>query len=219
MYPLSNRWLPGVGEKTGQALDRLRLYKVYDILQAPEEMLQRVVGSYASDLKQFALGVDERPLCTETAEAKSYGMQETFETDLEDHDRVERFLKRGVDKLAARLRADDRYAKTLSIKIRYVGMSQAQGAESLSEASCLAGDFYPFIRPLLDRIWTVPTKIRMAGVTLSNLYTASEINRPLPFWGNVKGSPEMRKRLADTVDALQRRLGRDSIRPARDLED
>jgi DNA polymerase-4 len=42
------------------------------------------VGSYARELRQYATGIDERPVVSTIDEPKSYGQQRTFSNDLSD---------------------------------------------------------------------------------------------------------------------------------------
>ena len=217
LYPLSNRWLPGIGEKTGLALDRLGLFKVFHILESPLELLQQVVGNYAAQLKQFAKGIDDRPVISQLEPAKSYGKQHTFLTDIGSLDEVELRLKQMLDRLMPKLRADSRKTKTLTLKLRYSDMNEAQGSESLPSPTCLESDIYPLIRPLLERIWEKNLRIRMIGISLSNLYSIDSLTEELPLFANQSGSSQTRLRLATTIDLLHKTLGANSIRPARDI--
>ncbi len=217
LYPLSNRWLPGVGEKTGQALDHLGLFKVYHILRAPLELLERAVGSYARELQQYAAGIDDRPVVSAVEEPKSYGQQKTFLKDLSDVDEVELRLKQMLDQLMVKIRSDGKFVKTLTIRVRYPGMEEAQGSESLHEASCVAPDFYPLLKTLLSRVWVKPLPLRMAGVKLSKVCPSSCIEMNLPLFSEAPGSRESRIRLATAVDLLHQNMGEEAILPARDL--
>ena len=217
LYPLSNRWLPGVGEKTGKALDALGLHNVFHILQAPLSLLERAVGSYARELRQYAAGVDERPVVSIAEDPKSYGQQKTFLEELENRGEVELRLKRMLDELMAKIRADGKYVRTLTVRVRYPGMEEAQGSQSLCEPSCVATDFYPLLKELLTRIWRKPLPLRMAGVKLSQVYRASSVALHLPLFSGRPDGGEARIRLARAVDQLHRTLGQGSIGPARDI--
>src|SRR5439155_3567303 len=61
LRPLSVRALFGVGRVTQEALKQAGLETVGD-LQDHQGDLRALVGSYASKLKEFAFGVDNRPL-------------------------------------------------------------------------------------------------------------------------------------------------------------
>jgi DNA polymerase-4 len=219
LYPLSNRWMPGVGEKTGRLLDKLGLFKVFHLRDASLELLAKAVGSYAADLKRYAFGIDDRPVVPFYEDAKSYGKQRTFSKDLSDPAEIEIQLKQMLDRLMEKIRADGKLARTVTLRIRYAGMEDVQGSESISEPTCVETEIYPLLRPLLERIWQKTLPIRMAGIKLSNIYDSSQVAPKLPLFSEAPGSREVRARLASAVDTLHHNLGRKSIGPARDLLD
>jgi nucleotidyltransferase/DNA polymerase involved in DNA repair len=84
LNPLTNRWLPGVGPKLGTTLDSAGLTRIEQIAATPPDMLAMFVGGMAPQLARFARGEDDRPVVTETEDAKSYGEQQTFGEDVTD---------------------------------------------------------------------------------------------------------------------------------------
>ena len=85
--------------------------------------------------------------------AKSYSQQETFATDTTDEPFVEAWLHRMADHLMAKVRADRKSARTLTIKVRYNDMDEEQCGESLPEPTDLETDLYARLRPMLRRAW------------------------------------------------------------------
>src|SRR5271170_5563118 len=62
LHPLPNKWLPGVGPKTSVRLNAAGLAKIRHVALTPLSMLELLLGNQASTLRQFANGIDERPL-------------------------------------------------------------------------------------------------------------------------------------------------------------
>src|SRR5580700_1274655 len=81
LHPLPNKWLPGVGPKTSIRLNAAGLTKIRHVALTPLSMLELLLGNQASTLRQFANGIDERPLVPAREPQKSFGHQETFGTD------------------------------------------------------------------------------------------------------------------------------------------
>src|SRR5689334_10855957 len=84
LSPLANKWLPGVGPKLGNQFNAAGLARIGQIACTPVELLGLIIGSRASQLKNFARGIDERPVIPIRVSAKSYGEQETFAADTTD---------------------------------------------------------------------------------------------------------------------------------------
>jgi len=82
--PLPNKWLPGIGPKTSLRLDAAGLARVGQIAAMPLDMLELLLGGQAALVRQFARGVDERPLVPAGEAQKSFSQQETFSGDLTD---------------------------------------------------------------------------------------------------------------------------------------
>ena len=82
LRPLPVRVLHGVGEVTAHELQQVGIVTVGD-LQVYQGDLRPVVGSFATTLKRYALGEDDRPLDLST-EAKSISSENTFLHDTDD---------------------------------------------------------------------------------------------------------------------------------------
>ena len=106
LHPLPNRWLPGIGPKTSARLNAAGLAKIRHVAATPLEMLELVLGSQAATIRQFAQGIDERPLVPAREPQKSFSQQETFASDLTDEEYLEAVLRRMADDLFAKVRAE-----------------------------------------------------------------------------------------------------------------
>jgi DNA polymerase-4 len=61
-HALPNRWLPGIGPKTAVRLNAAGLADIGQIAATPVDLLALLLGNQAVVLRQFANGLDERPL-------------------------------------------------------------------------------------------------------------------------------------------------------------
>src|ERR1700691_2411771 len=62
LRPLANKWLPGIGPKTSVRLNAAGLAEIRHVAGTPLSMLELLLGSQAATIRQFANGIDERPL-------------------------------------------------------------------------------------------------------------------------------------------------------------
>jgi len=104
LHPLPNRWLPGIGPKTATRLNLAGLAEIRHIAGTPLELLELLLGGQARLLRQFAQGIDERPLVPAREPQKSFSEQETFPADLTDEEYVGAVLLRMADNLFAKVR-------------------------------------------------------------------------------------------------------------------
>jgi DNA-directed DNA polymerase III PolC len=206
LHPLSNRWLPGVGPKTSVRLNAAGLTVIGQVAATPVDLLELLVGSAAPGLRRFANGVDDRAIVPVSAPAKSYGQQETFAEDQTDEALIEATLRRMADELFAKVRADGKAVRTLTVKVRYHDMAEDQCGESLAEPTDLEADVYGRLRVLLRHAWKRRVSLRLVSLRLSNLYAG--IFRTELALDRAAQQSDAQRRLARAVDALREERGR-----------
>src|SRR5208283_1838503 len=93
LQPLPNRWLPGIGPKTSARLNAAGLARIRHVAATPVEMLELVLGRQAVTIRQFAHGIDDRPLVPAREPQKTFSQQETFASDLTDEEYIAATLR------------------------------------------------------------------------------------------------------------------------------
>lgn len=205
LHPLANHWLPGVGPKTASRLNAAGLLRVGQVAATPVDLLQLLVGGLAPGLREFAQGIDERPLLPVSAPAKSYSHQETFEEDITDEEFAEAVLCRMADRLMIKVREEGKSIRTLTVKVRYNDMAEDQASESLVEPTNLETDVHGRLCLLLRHAWKRRVSLRLVSLKFSNIHSGLFcVELPLqtgaqPF--------DARRRLARAVDELRRNYG------------
>ncbi|MDZ4815057.1 MAG: DNA polymerase III subunit alpha [Verrucomicrobiota bacterium] len=213
--PLKNEWLPGVGPQLGATLNAAGLARIGQIAEVPAHFLTLLVGKQAPVLKQFSLGIDDRPVIPEAPDAKSYGQQETFETDVTDEEFLLATLRRMADTLMAKVRADEKSIRTVTVRIRYNDMSENMRSESLEEPTCFETDTYSLLARLFKKAWERRVSLRLVSLKLSHVYTDLFSER---FDFNNGGlSLAKNVALASAVDQIKRAMGRQAVMRGHDL--
>jgi len=216
LSPLSTRWLPGIGPKTFPRFEAAGLTRIGQVAQTPVGHLALLVGSLAPQLREFAHGIDHRPVVAQAAPARSYSHQETFDQDVTDPARVEIALRRMADDLCRELRAERRMARGITVKVRYNDFAEDQASETLDEPTDLETDLYGRVHSLLGKAWRRRVSLRMTGLRLAHIYDAWTA-RGLSFEWEGAGYAR-RRRLADAVDKLRESRHRYVIMRGHDLE-
>jgi DNA polymerase-4 len=110
--------IPGVGPRTDQRLRRLGVRTVAELAKADPAQLERAFGPrLGRELRDRALGRDERPVVTERAQ-KSESRETTFPADVSDRDVLRDTLDRLVDSVCRGLEEGGVAGRTVTLKIR-----------------------------------------------------------------------------------------------------
>lgn len=205
LHPLPVQWLPGVGPGTAVRLRAAGLHLIRHVAATPPEQLELLVGSRALELHRFARGLDDRPLIPQSLPQQSYQQQHTFVHDCTDEPHVRAVLRQMADALFARVRAEGRSVRTLTVKVVYPDLAEDQAAESLDEPTALETDVYGRLDLLLRRAWRRRVALRRVCLRLSHIYDGLW-SAPLPLSAEADRQ-SARTRLAEAMDTLRRRLG------------
>jgi DNA-directed DNA polymerase III PolC len=209
LFPLSPAWLPGVGPTNETRLRSAGFTRIGQLAATPHDLLTPFFGARAREMHDFANGIDPRPVVPEQPAPLSHSRQETFDQDVTDEDFIERVLRRMADDLMARLRADGKAMRTLTLRIRYNDFDEARRSRTLNEPTDLEHDLYGLLRPMLREAWQRRVSLRMVSLKVEKLYDAI-IPMELPLYG-ITRTREARHRLALAVDELRARKGRSVI--------
>ncbi|RAJ33111.1 DNA polymerase-4 [Kitasatospora sp. SolWspMP-SS2h] len=131
LAPMPVRALPGIGPATEQALRRAGLTTVADLAEAGFGELVGLLGkAHGAGVFQMAIGWDERPVVPDR-DAKSVSVEDTFEVDLADRDRILREIEQLAARCVRRLRAAGRSGRTVVLKVRRFDFSTLTRSETL----------------------------------------------------------------------------------------
>jgi len=209
LHPLPVNAIWGVGPKTAETLERLGLRTVADIANLPRATLIRALGQASgASLYELAWGRDYRDV-TPNEPDKSISAAETFAQDIDDPEEILREFLRLTEKAAARLRENDYYAKTISIKVRFADFSTISRSKTLPLPIDSTHDIYEIAKSLYLALNLDRARLRLVGISLDNLSEAAPEQLLL-------GARERGWREADSaIDRAKLRFGGGSVRPGR----
>jgi nucleotidyltransferase/DNA polymerase involved in DNA repair len=101
---------------------------------------------------------------------KTFSQQETFAADVTDEEYVAATLRRMADDLFAKVRAEQRTIRTLTVTVRYNDRAEDQVSESLLEPTDLETEVYGRLQAMLKKAWKRRVSLRLVSLKLSNLY-------------------------------------------------
>lgn len=172
LHPLEVRRLWGVGPATERRLAALGVRTIGELSALPEERLVSALGNAAGHhLHDLAWNRDERPVEPERG-VKSIGHEETFPTDVHDRDVLRHEIVRLADRVASRLRAADRAARTVQLKLRSPSFRTITRSRTLPTPTDLGAEIAAVARDLLDAV-PIEEGIRLLGVSGRQLVVTS----------------------------------------------
>jgi DNA polymerase IV len=177
----------GVGPVTAQRLRAAGVTKAIDLRSIDRGLLERAVGSAAEWLVQLAHGVDDRPVEPDRP-AKSSGSEVTYPQDLLDINRIREEIAGMARDAAEWLDRHERYARTVTIKVRYSDFTTITRSHSTLPATRRGDDVVRRALDLLSRTEAGRRPVRLLGVTVHNLGDAPgeapprRTRKPLPLF-------------------------------------
>jgi len=141
--------------------------------------LRALVGSFARQLKRFAVGEDDRPLELGD-EIKSISGEETFLKDTDDRKVLRACLREQASDISERLKRKRLGAHTIQVKVRYSDFTTLTRQISVEEPVTEAGEIYRLGCFLLGRERLVSRPLRLLGLGVSSLREPN--GRQLELW-------------------------------------
>lgn len=184
LRPLPVRSLHGVGEVTERHLRQAGVETVGDLQDYPGD-LRSVVGSWAADLRRFAMGEDDRPLELGD-DIKSISSETTFRIDTEDRPTLRASLREQAEELAEKLARRRLAALTVNVKVRYADFTTLTRQISVEEGVNEAREIYRLACHLLARERLVNRPLRLLGVGVAGLVDVQARQLWLPLAGVIK---------------------------------
>ena len=207
--PVSRIW--GVGKVTGDQLAKAGIRTIGQLQKASEPGLSALIGPHAArHLLRLATGEDEREIETEHEE-KSISKEHTFDRDCTSPAELKRVLAALADDVGRRLREAEKYAGLARLKLRWQGFKTITRQKMFENPVCDDFNLRAMSAALLAAEKLVKP-VRLIGFGVSRLSNAPP--RQLSLFDSENERDDRKERLSRTVDEIQDRFGKQSIRRA-----
>ena len=178
LAPLPLRVLPGIGPRADERLRAAGIGTIGDLAALGDDDLL-VQGKVGRALRDRARGVDPRELEV-SSERISISVEETFERDIGDTERLHDELRRMAERLAGYLRNRGQVGRTITTKLRYPDFSIRTRSTSLPAGTDDADRIGELACALLDRaLRDRPGPLRLVGVGVSGLAEHAQLSLSL----------------------------------------
>ncbi len=173
LAPLDVRKIPGVGKKTEEQLHKIGIRRVGDLAALEENFLVSRFGRWGLALAGKSQGLDSGGWFDSEIGAdedpKSISHEHTFNEDTADGAHLETVLLKLSEMVSKRLREQQLYSRTVSLKLRYQDFSTITRALTLDHATQLDREVAGAVIELFRKAWDGKTPIRLLGVHAGGL--------------------------------------------------
>ncbi|WP_068619684.1 DNA polymerase IV [Paenibacillus tuaregi] len=207
----------GIGRKTAEKLQRLRIYTLGQLAAADERLLAEKFGVMGLWMKQAAWGIDDSPVKEERDKNKSIGHTTTLPKDISKYEDISRVMLNLADQVARRLRRQNMMAQTVQITIRTPDMKTITRSQTLGKVTENMEDIYREACKLYQRHWKEERPVRLLGITVQNLVPKDESALQLDLFDYEK-QPK-KEQLTKTMDMLRDKFGESAVLTAGMLGD
>ncbi|WP_084813635.1 DNA polymerase IV [Desulfogranum japonicum] len=159
----------GVGKVTEQKMLRRGIRHGKDLLRFSREELVAYFGKNGSFFYDIVRGIDNRPVQAHRTR-KSIGTETTLHTDILEWQQVLELTVQLAEKVGSTLQRKKTAGKTLTLKLRYNDFTTITRSRSSQVGFFSTSDIYPLLQPLLQTTEAGQRKIRLVGLTVSNLF-------------------------------------------------
>ena len=215
IWPLSIRRMMGVGHKTADMLERMGVKTIGQLAVMDSGLLEHIFGKAGVQMHELANGIDARTV-ESVREAKSFGRETTFPTDISDQYTLETVLFTLTDDVCHSLRSHHVKGRTVSIKIRYPDFKSITRAITLEQYTSSFEPVYNAAKQLMEKHYTDGTPVRLIGVTVSNLKQETEIIEQQDLFADQKTVKKV-DALNKVLDNLNDKYGSEIVHRARKI--
>jgi DNA polymerase IV len=168
LAPLSVERMWGIGPKTAPKMHALGYRTIGDLARADEETLERLLGSWGTEVGKLARGEDARDVVPD-GQAKSIGAEETYEEDLVGAEQIAPTLLGHAGRIARRLVRAKLSAHTVTVKVKYADFTLRTRRVTLAEPVQDTDAIHRAAVELLVRVPLDGRRVRLTGVSVSGI--------------------------------------------------
>jgi DNA polymerase-4 len=168
----------GVGKVTAQKMFNLKIFTGADLKKLTEYELIKHFGKQGDYFYHIARAIDNR-MVEPNRERKSVGAENTFSTDLTDVQEMLFELENIAKTLFQRMEKSNSFGKTLVLKVKFHDFRQITRSKTFNQEISDYQILWKLSQDIFNKLNFENQKIRLMGLSVSNL--PSEINANVPL--------------------------------------
>jgi DNA polymerase-4 len=172
----------GIGKVTALKMHRLGIHRGYDLKQWELDALIRNFGKAGEFFYEIARGIDDRPVEPDQ-ERKSVGTEITYEKDLTTRFGIVAELYKLEKELMERLEHAETTGRTITLKIKFSDFRQITRSRTIHNYIYDFDTLHREVTAIRKSLDLEGERIRLMGVTVSNLITEDNADQQLHLFG------------------------------------
>jgi DNA polymerase-4 len=207
LAPLPLRDLPSLGPRAEERLRAAGVRTLGQLAGLDERWLIATLGNGGAALGRRARGIDPEPVHGGARAAVSISREVTFGEDVTDLEELRQVLRRHAEAIGADLRASERRARTVTLKLRWPDFTTFTRSTTLARAVQTTDQLSSAGALLLDQLFAQEGRhpVRLIGLGATNLV---EDAVQLGF-GDERLLQD--QQLDRTIDSIRDRFGSESL--------
>lgn len=171
----------GIGKVTSGKMHKLGIHNGYDLKKCDLPFLIRNFGKAGKFYYDIARGIDGRPVEPES-ERKSTGTEITYEKDLTTNFEIIAELYKVEKELMRRLEHEGTTGRTVTVKVKFSDFRQITRSKTLQKYIRDFDTLHSVVTSIRKSLTLEGEKIRLLGVSVSNLETEDSDDRQLQLF-------------------------------------
>lgn len=163
----------GIGKVTEKKMKSMGIFNGADLKKVKLNDMLRNFGKAGYFFYNIVRGIDNREVKINGAR-KSIGSERTFSDDIDDIELMLKCLKSDSEKIATTMIKSNISAKTITVKIKYANFEIASRSKTLRSFVSDARIIFQTAKNILQISLIKDRKIRLLGISLSNLMNEND---------------------------------------------
>ena len=210
LWPLPIRALFSVGRATAERLEKAYITTIGDLAKTDLQRIQRLVGTkFGQQIYEYANGIDDSPVLSETEDVKGYSISTTLENDIGTTETAHKVLLALADSISSRMRADGARAYCIAVTIRGNDFKDKSHQKKLAVPTDITLEIFETSKTLFAELWDKHTPLRLLGISLTGVSKTCYEQTTLFYDESQKR--ERARKMDKAIDRIRSKFGMDAI--------
>lgn len=158
----------GIGKAGSEKMKRLGIENGLDLKRFSKAFLQEHFGKAGLYFYDLARGIDNRPV-NPFRIRKSLGKEITFNDDMDNFEELQIVLRDLAEQVWDLAQKKEVQGRTAVLKIKFSNFEQITRSKSITSSIASRDSFFDLLSDSFQRVFPLPMKVRLMGVTLSGV--------------------------------------------------
>ena len=212
LWPLPVQTMYGVGAKTREALNKLKIITIRDLALFDKNQLVSIFGKSGISMHEHANGIDNEAVISHSKDdVKSIGKSVTLSRDISRIEEAKLILMKLADEVSSRARRKSKEGSTVQISLKYSDFKTITRQCTVPRTN-LYKEIYRAGLELLKDVWNDKKPIRLIGIALTG-FEETPSGEQISFFDldNQHQSNQKDHQVQEALDEIRKKYGNDMV--------